>query len=569
MGSMTKNQNRINQWTLAVFSISVLILINFAAPSSLWYDTAEFGAVSWRLSLSHPPGHPAHAMWTHLIQIAFPFADALFRANVSSAIAMALALAVLFRILRSLHSSASNFSLATASLVPLSVIAVMEQGIRSEVYALQLLFGLLISFECLKFYRSKDQRSWLLVAFLFGLAGANHSYIAVTLLPIPLTFILGRCCSLKDIVIGIFLGFFGLLLYAYLPLRADAGGLVGWGNPSDWSQFWATISGQEWARNLVPDASGDNIAHRFGMVGGYLAHQIGLPFCIFVVALATVSMRRWVVSRDWIALVILFVILLPLGLRLGNAFDPQNPDMGGYLGMSMVALVALFVYSTSILSPIRANVLILSGCLCILSAANRLDIFEIRGDRAAERYAQALLDQMEPDGVLITGDYSTNFTCWSLLSVFSQRPDLSILFRGQINREWLTNRAMQTHPRVEEMLTQSPSRWASSEIGWELGVELNRLGPLQAQLRPTGLTAGIDRAWPSLETHISHFSVFNGASFAGIRFKALLHIHFVMQLMASGGPKALVEWHFGQAALLAAGDPLLEDARRRVMAYPQ
>ncbi len=564
---MTIQRDKLNGWTLGVFSVSVVFLVSFAAPSSLWYDTAEFGAVSWRLSLSHPPGHPAHAVWTHMVQMMFPFSDGLFRANVSSCIALALSLTVLFRLLRGLHETASNFSLAAASLTPLTVIAVVEQGIRSEVYAMQLLFSLLIAYACLDFYRTRDRRTWLIVAFLFGLAGANHSYIAVTLLPIPLLFIFGRCCRLLDIVLGIGLGLIGLLLYLYLPLRAQSGGLVGWGNPSDVSSFWTTITGQEWARNLVPDASGGNIGERISLLGGYLSHQIGLPFCIFGLACAVVSIRTWARKRDWVAVAILIVVALPIGLRLGNAFDPQNPDMGGYLALSLVAIISLFVYATNGLLALRANVLIVCGCLIIIVSSDGLDMMEIREDRASERYALALMDDMGPDGLLITGDYSTNFTCWSLQSIFSERPDLAVLFRGQMNRDWLRERAERTHPRLKSILSKDPKQWTDPLIRWELGVQLERLGSLRRQLRPDGLTAGIGRAWPSTDVHAAYFDVFNGASFAGRRFKALLHIHYLTQLMTSGGPKDLVTWHLRQAAALAEGDPLIDEARRRVSVY--
>ena len=125
----------------AVFALTCAWSAWYCAPGPLWYDTAEFGATSWRLSLSHPPGHPLHALATHGVQQLLPLGDLGFRANLTSALCLGLALALFFRLLCRLAPQGPRFAAAAFALVPLALSPIAEQGIRAEVYALQILLS--------------------------------------------------------------------------------------------------------------------------------------------------------------------------------------------------------------------------------------------------------------------------------------------------------------------------------------------------------------------------------------------------------------------------------------------
>ena len=87
---------RLRYGGIIVFVLSAGYLIWGMASGLLWHDTGEFGAVGWRLSLSHPPGHPAHAMLTHTGMRLIPFGDLGLRSNMVSALCVAAALGALF-----------------------------------------------------------------------------------------------------------------------------------------------------------------------------------------------------------------------------------------------------------------------------------------------------------------------------------------------------------------------------------------------------------------------------------------------------------------------------------------
>ena len=248
----------MNDWdreagaTAAVFAVAAGLFAWTALPGTHWHDTAEFGAVAWRLSLSHPPGHPLHAVLTHGIE-RLPLGDVPFRANLLSALALGAALALLYRLLRAIAPEGHRLPAIAGALLPAAMPAVWLQGVRAEVYGPQLLLSVAVGWLCLLVARGDDQRALPALALAFGLAGANHSLIGAALIPLALiAMAVGR--PRAPAVAGAFAaGGLGLAAYAYLPLRATHGGEVGWGMPTSAGALWETISGRAWHANIARD----------------------------------------------------------------------------------------------------------------------------------------------------------------------------------------------------------------------------------------------------------------------------------------------------------------------------
>jgi len=192
---------------------------------------------------------------------------------------------------------------------------------------------------------------------------------------------------------------------------------------------------------------------------------------------------------------------------------------------------------------------------------------DVSNDRGAEQYAVQLLDSVPPDGVLIAGDYSTIFTAWWLRSIMGSRPDVGLLFRGQINRAWHRRRAASARVGLGPRLKHYPKSFITPDVRWELGVKLDELGPLRTRLKPLGLTASVTRQAITVRTQSQAFKVFQGTSFAGKRFAALLHVHFLTQLMVSGATAQVLKWHLQELTTLAGSDPLVGTLRARLNDY--
>ena len=166
-----------------VFAFTGLILAAGVMPGFHWHDTAEFGAVASRLSLSHPPGHPLHALTTRAV-LELPLGDLACRANVASSVCLAFALSVFARVLGVLAPGLSWFERFVFASWPVVFPVVFLQGIRAEVYALNLLVTLGVAYCAVELRPLEGGRFFVALALLVGLGLGNHSLLIAALAPI-------------------------------------------------------------------------------------------------------------------------------------------------------------------------------------------------------------------------------------------------------------------------------------------------------------------------------------------------------------------------------------------------
>ncbi|MCA9541368.1 MAG: DUF2723 domain-containing protein, partial [Myxococcales bacterium] len=240
-------------WSAAVFAAAASFFAITALPGLHWHDSPEFAAVGWRLSMSHPPGHPAHAQLTRAAEL-FGLGDGAFRANLLSALLAGIALAGFFRLLRAVAPNLPRFAAAAAAVLPAVMPVIWLQAARAEVYALQLVLSAALAALCLRVARGADQRALPALALAFGLAGANHSLIGLFWLPLALWAMAVGRPGWRAFALAVPAGALGLSTYAYLYLRSHAGGVVGWGRPDTPAALWGMISARDWAHGVVPDA---------------------------------------------------------------------------------------------------------------------------------------------------------------------------------------------------------------------------------------------------------------------------------------------------------------------------
>lgn len=534
-----------------------------ALPSMHWHDTAEFAAVGWRLSVSHPPGHPVHALLTHAMQAFAPLGDLALRANLLSALLASTALAALYRLLRAIAPGLPRWAAIAAALVPALVPGVWLQAVRSEVYALQLLLTILIGHAALWVARGDDDRALPTLALLFGLAGANHSFIGLFSLPIALWAMAVGVRRWRPVIAAVPAGVLGLLAYAYLPPRAAAGGVVGWGRPDDLAAVWATISGRDWMGNVAP-AGGESPVGHLETMAGYGVEQIGPIGAALVFIVLVAALPMLVRARRWPALAAAMAVAIPVGAQLLLQVDVANPDMAGYLASVPAALVVLTALAIEALPGRACRVAALVFPAMLIASAPRFDPGLRQGSRSAEQIARARLDAVPPDGVLVASDYATNFQTWALQALWGERPDVAPVFRGRVGAEWQRQRLAGPYSTVAAALADFPAALTGPEVRYEVGVEMHRLGPLAARLRPAGLllavAASAETPWPAAldPAFAAHAPP---TDFDGRRALALLHAQHAEHVLRSGGAPALAVAHLDRADALAPGDPWLLELR--------
>lgn len=536
--------------TAAVFALAGAFLAWTCLAGPQWYDSAEFSAAGWRLTLSHPPGHPVHAVLTRAAQL-LPLGDGTFRANLTSALCVAAALAWLYRLLRRTAPAAGVVPTAAAALLPAVMPAIWLQAARAEVYALQLLITMALVDACQRVARGGDARALAALAFAFGLAGANHSYLGALVVPLALWAMAVGEHRPRAVGVAAVAGLLGLAAYAYLPLRASAGGEIGWGAPRTAAELWSTISGAAWRRNLMPAIDAVDELDNIATLAALGIDQVGPLAALLGLGLVLAAAPAWVRAREWSAAGVLLLVALPFLSRVIYPVDTVNPDLGGYLVGALTMSAGLAVLAAARLGPARWLLPVL-----LIAAAPRFDVGDRQGSRTGERYARAVLDEVPPGGVLLTSDYATSFLSWSLRAVEGLRPDVALLFRGQMDTPWFAERLARQLP---ERAAELPDGFVGPEARFEPGVELNRLGPVAAHLRPVGLTMAVGPAAP-LEVVRAAFADLGAPTDADARRgRAFLHAQTAAHLARARAATPLARWHLEQAELLAPGDPYLAE----------
>lgn len=545
---------------LGVGITAAIFLMLTALPGAAWYDTGEFGAVAWRMSLSHPPGHPLHAL-ASLPGLRLPVGDVGLRANLTSALLLAAALGTFAALLRRLAPRLPGWAIAAASLLPAVMPAVWLQGVRAEVYALQLLLSLLIGHLCLGLVTARDPRLLPALAFVFGLAGANHSLLGLALVPVALWAIVAARPPLRAWVLAAPAGLLGLSPYLWLPLRAHRGGEIGWGAPDDAAALWATISGRDWQANLVKTAELD-LAENAGQIGAWVIEQVGLLAAALLAAVLVLGVLKADRPTRVRILALVAIVLCVVATRFFYPFDPLNPDMGGYFAPALLALLAAAITACGALP--RQSGLVFP--LVFVVAAPGFDPGARRGSRSAETLVRGMVDEVPPGGALVISDYSTVFGAWLLRAAEGLRPDVALVFRGQMHRPWYAARLATTAPAWAARIEAFPAGFDTPDVRFEPGVQSQQLGALAARLRAAGLTLAV---LPRDADPGPAFETLPAPALADAdtrRMLAALHASHVEALLARGDETArpLARWHLLRAEGYAPGDPLLGELAARV-----
>ena len=546
------------RYASGVFAVAGCFLAWTVTAGSQWYDTAEFGAVSWWLSASHPPGHPLHAVLTHGAERLW-LGDVPFRANLFSAVCVAGALAIAYSVFRRLAPRVPAYAVAAAALAPAFMSSVWLQGARAEVYGLQLLLTAVLAHLCLDVARGQDARRLPLLAAVFGLAGANHSYLGLLFVPLALwALVVGRP-RLRAIYLAAAAGACTLATYAYLPLRAQRGGEIGWGVVDSFPTFWATLSGKEWTRGLIPESAETDALDHISTLVGYTLDAVGpvsLPIIMILLAAAVVPLVR---QRRYVAGAVAGAVILPFASRAPYPVDILNPDLGGYLAGALVALMGLACVALDALPAVaRGHLVRALPIICVLCCV-RFDAQGRVDARGAEAYGRALLEETPTDGTLVLSDYGSAFQTWALRAVEGARPDVALVFRGQAHQPWHQRRLARSHPDVATRLPAFPSGFEGPEVRYEPGVEFRTLGALRGRLRPVGLTLAASDTWPPRSEVEAALSLVDGFSDRdGRRYAAFIYAQQLAHLLEINAPPDWLQWYRARLSALAPGDPVTE-----------
>jgi hypothetical protein len=429
------------------------------APGPYLLDAAEFATAGFTWGVAHPPGQPLALLFGKLFTL-LPLGSVAFRVGLSQAFAGAMAAALVFLLSRQvIATAAQNRGLgprghdalaASAALAFALAPGAIGAATRPEVYALATALALVVLLCALRATDGREPRWALVAALAMGLSLGNHPLIAgaagvgAVLAALPL---LGRTASWSRVRLA-FLSLWtlamGTLVIVYIPARAFAlaagsTSTLSWGDARTWGGLWWVLS----ARTFVDKAP---IVHRSAdpvSAPLMLIDELSAPLAILALGAGYVFLRER--QGKWPPVVV--AGLGAFAAALVGGLDPGNPDIRGYLGVTLATAPVLAAGTLAFLlrravADNRAKAL---ASLCVLAVVMVRGAFTmtglnaagaggsvplLTGVRAAERVTATGLADLPPSTYLFTGHFETAFLLAYQQGVELSRPDVTWVHLG-------------------------------------------------------------------------------------------------------------------------------------------
>lgn len=338
-------KDRLIAWGLGLAALALYGMTAAPTVATVFDDSLEFQVVLPTLGIAHPTGYPLYTLlgwlWTHLL----PLGDAAYRANLFSALAAALTVALLYRLLARVTGARVPALLAAAvfAISPLW----WSQATLAEVYALHGLFMVALGLAAFD-ERPMRAGATLPVALptaLLVLSGLALTHHRMTLLLAPgLALWIGMhwwdsgrpgigfsaVGWLKAAARAALLLLAPLLLYAYVWLRGQAIPTTAGAWLNTWPAFWEHITASAYGAFFAGHTASRGAAPDMAQL---LLAQLGPA----AVLLGVWGLFPWPLQeRRWL------VLALTLAAQAAFALSYQTADAEVFF-LPVVLLFTLFV----------------------------------------------------------------------------------------------------------------------------------------------------------------------------------------------------------------------------------
>lgn len=428
------------------------IYLSTGATVPTYYDTGELTTAATLLGSGHPPGQPLFSQLGALSTLV-PLGSALTRLAWLSGLLM---LAVLWFSVQCGRLLLLGSAPMTAGQAPapmgegfegrvLEAFWVLSLGLslplwlqahRPEVYALHLLLVMLGLWQALLLSQAekRELRWYFGLALVLGLGMGNHHLLVLLTLP-GLGVLAGlppRRLVLPLLLLGLLMG----SLYLFLPLRAQAGALLSWGQPDTWERFYAVVTARAYQRSFQ-HLELRHVVSNLSLHGALAIQLWGEPL-LLLGGVGLMRLRR----RPRLLLGLLLLLSGNLVATVGQTvFFPDNPDALGYLTLSTVLLgllaglgwMALLEWAEPLLGRLSSRWLrqgvvgLLSLSLALLPALRAWPQPALVEQDSQFRMGKLLLRDLEPGARLFVGSDASSFAVWFQQGVLRARPDVQVL----------------------------------------------------------------------------------------------------------------------------------------------
>ncbi|HET9345451.1 MAG TPA: DUF2723 domain-containing protein [Candidatus Limnocylindrales bacterium] len=437
-------------------------------PGVGYWDTAEFQTVPPILGTAHPTGYPTYVLlgWVASFVLS-PFGDAAFRMNLLSAILVGVAAAITVDLVRMLTRSVGLGVVAGLGLAATPIVWAI--GTHADPHALHLVFvaallWLLVRWEQVRAEDPPQADGWLVAAAaVTGLSAGNHSLTLLLAVPIalyvlavePRIVLRGRmvvACAVAVIVPAV-------LVYLQLPIRGGAipqleAELV-YGTPGTWEGFKYVVLGEQFRGGIsdpfgnLPRKTADlaDLATRqlgplaFLVAIGFLVTAVRLPpyalltgsamliTCFFNAAYVNADIERYylgpaLIAWTWLAILARTGVDL-VASSLGEAgYAPAaEPSAAGDDPSATPAQPERRFRPIATVAIGLAAILLLAPTVAVFP--ERAEDADRTGDRSAAEWLDAVLDEVEPDAMIVSW-WSFSTPLWYAQLIEERRTDIFV-----------------------------------------------------------------------------------------------------------------------------------------------
>lgn len=418
---------------IAVFCIYLVSGYGTVAP---FRDSGDLAVAAFSLGIPHPPGYVLYILCGKIIEWCIPWGDIAFKINCMSVLCGALAVTLLYRILRCYTGTPAAVGGAVCfALIP----ALWRLSQVSEMYSFNVCIGAFI----LLWFLKQDNLPVSLYggALLCGLGLANHQTL-MFFFPGYMLLLWQKFPGFKDVknISSVMLaaaGFFllGLSVHVFLPIRSFTEPVMDWGNPESIRNFLRVVSRADYGLfKLHPEESvlawsfagiikqilffGRILIDQFGWLG-ISAGLLGLGYS-YRRKLFSVPVLLFIISGPF------FVLLANLPIENATSLPILEPNLlmpgliwSFWIGMG-IQLMADMPFPFS-----KAGSMAVLICLLVSGVFGSFGRgISNRHNFLAYDYGKNILRSMEPGSILYNPDDPTTFITEYLKIAHAYRTDI-------------------------------------------------------------------------------------------------------------------------------------------------